>query len=330
MTELQNRVNALVERVEKHQKALKLSDTRFVTRYQRYIGSTKTWRDRLCARDWKEFGEGLEKWERRLNGFVAELDGGIDLQLQVHLENLPIARYGVQCYEALQGQHSDRRVAWLIGPTGVGKSWTMRHIAHEQPAKAAYLHVNRGAKDSLMVLSKLFARYVGSSEEISGAATFQNVVEAIGKNPMTFCVDDVHEGGVLLLKLIKHLVDDTRAKFILGTYPTAWRQLLNGSSDAHSEAQQLIGRSIKPVNKTWTRGLTEADVEAYLKLTLGGNGECRALADRITSTLNQNGNLRTLADAVELAQMNADDVSGEISVDLVERAILSLCPVERK
>lgn len=328
MTEQQERVNRLIERIEAHQAALRLNDSRFVARYQRYLSSTDSWRRRLAARAWGELGKSLDKWEKKLAAFVAEIDGASELS--GFFQAMPIAAYGLNVYDALQGQRSDRRVAWLIGPTGVGKSWTMRWLAKDNPTSAAYVHVNRGAKDSMMTIARLLARAVGATEVAGAAATFGNVVEALKATALTLIIDDVHEGGILMLRLIKHLVDDTRAKFVLGTYPTAWSALVNGSTDAHSEAQQLLGRSIKPIQRRWIKGLTEADMAAYLKLNLGGNGECAVLAERIAPLIQRNGNLRALADALELAQMNADDAGGEMTVDLVEAAVRELCPVEKR
>lgn len=328
MTEQQTRVNKLIERIERHQAALKLPDVRFVARYQRFLGSAKTWRDRLCGRAWADLGASLEKWEKKLSAFVAEIDGTSDIT--EFFDTLPIARYAQAVYDMLQGQRSDRRVAWLIGPTGVGKSWAMLRLARENPTSAAYLHINRGAKESMMVIARMLARAVGATEESGAAATYMNVVEALKANPLTLIVDDVHEGGILMLKLLKHLVDDTRAKMILGTYPTAWRMLVNGSTDAHSEAQQLIGRSLKPVERRWEAGLAEDDVTAFLKLTLGGNGECRVLAEKITPTLRRSGNLRALADAIDLARGNADDDGADLTADLVEAAVREVCPAEKR
>ncbi|HMO51917.1 MAG TPA: ATP-binding protein [Kiritimatiellia bacterium] len=327
MNEQQKNVNALIERIEKHQVALKLNDTQFVARYQRYLGSTKTWRDRLIARNWSEIEKTLDKWEQKLRVFCSELDGMV--QVVDFMESLPIAQYGMQLYSVLQGQKNDRRVGWLIGPTGVGKSWTMARIKDKNARDAAYLHINRGAKDSMMVLSKQLARAVGASIGTSGADTFDNVVDVLIGKSLTLVIDDVQEGGVLMLKLVKHLVDDTRVKLILGTYPTAWNALVNGSTDAMSEAQQLLGRSLKPVNKTWHKGVTASDVAVYLKGAVGG-GDCKVVAERITPILVRNGNFRVLADAVELARINADEAGEDLSADMVADAIEVICPKENK
>ena len=327
MTQQEQHVKDLVTRIQGHQEVLKLSDSRFVARYQRYLGSTRTWRERLCAYKFPELGHNLEKWENKLQAMLAEVSGATGTT--EFFATLPIAQYGESVYDSLQGQMSDRRCAWLIGPTGVGKSWVMKWLARENPTSTAYLHVNRGAKDSMMTLARLLARAVGATEETSGSATYGNVVDVLTSNPLTLMLDDVHEGGVLMLKLIKHLVDDSQARFILGTYPTAWARLLHGSTDGDCEAQQLLGRSLKPIDTRWSKGVTVADVTAYLKLTLGGNGSCRVLAQKITPLLCRHWNFRALGDALELAQMNADDGDGEMSPELVEEAVRTVCPVDR-
>lgn len=331
MTEQQERVNRLIARLERHQAALGMADndTKFVGRYTRHLGSTRQWRHRLIPRSWAELGQNLDKWEKKLLAFVSEIDGTSDIS--EFFESLPIAKYGEAIFNTLEGQKSDRRVAWLIGPTGVGKSWTMLRLARENPSAAAYMHINRGGRESLMELSRAMAAAVGAPVANGGAATFANVVEALKANPITLIIDDVHEGGVLMLKLVKHLVDDTRSKFILGTYPTAWKLLLNGSTEAHIEAQQLLGRSIKPIERRWESGLTPADTTEFLRAVLSGQkAECRVAAERITSTLNKHGNLRVLADAVELARCNSDDSGDDLTPALIEAAVREICPSEKR
>lgn len=325
MNEREKRVNALVERIEQHQKALGLNDAQFVARYQRHIGSYDTWRRRLCARDFKGIGRTLDKWEQRLRRFVSELDGQIVIDRYM---DLPISVYGRQLYDVLQGQVSDRRVGWLIGPTGVGKSWTMANIKSAHATDSAYIHVNRGAKDSMMVLASMLATATGASHDRSGAKTFQNVVDSLIAQPKTLFIDDIHDGGVLMLKLVKHLIDDTPVKVMLGVYPTSWAALVNGSTEAMAEAQQLIGRSIKPISKVWIHGITEGDVSAYLREFVPDDAERKILSAKCAPVLRKNGNLRALDDAVELARMNADDAAAELEAETIWAAVSEVCELD--
>lgn len=313
----------LVERVQKYQGTLKLSDKRFCARFQRFVGSSRTWRQRLCGEDIGDLD--VDRWLKNLRTFVAGIEGA-GSELTDCIEELPIYDYGVTTYERLQGQTTDRRVAWLIGPTGVGKSWTMRSLADAEPVDTRYIHVNRGAKDSMMMIARQLAFYVGAGEAVSAAGTYSNVIDVLQASPMTLMIDDVHEGGVLMLKLLKHMIDESRVKLLLGTYPTAWAKLVGGSTDAHSEAQQLLGRSLKPINKTWLKGVTAGDVEVYLKATVGGNGECAHIAKSITPTIRKHGNLRVLDGALELARMNAEETGELLEPAMVQAAVHELCP----
>jgi hypothetical protein len=328
MNEQQKKVSGLIDRIEKHQKALRLSDNQFVARYQRYLGSAKTWRDRLCGRAWNEFGAKLEKWEKKLASFVTELDGGASMD--EFYRELPVARYGFAIYDALQGTRTDRRCSVLPGSYGIGKTWTLRRIAFENPTKAVFVSANETWKDSRMQIARGLAMALGCAEGTSAAGTFQNVIEHLRANPVTVLIDEVHEGGVLLMKLVKALINETQAKFILGTYPTAWNRLVTGSTDATAEAQQLLGRTMKPIKTDWIKGLNLRDVEKYLELSTGLNGECRLLAEQILPEVKRGGNLRLLADAVELAKMNADETGEEIDAELVQAAVRELCPTDRK
>ena len=328
MSEQQEKISSLVKRIEKHQKELKLNDSQFVARYQRYIGTSKTWRERLCTRNWKEFGTRLDKWEKKLTAFVLEIDGGSDLE--TYYTDLPIAKYTQAAYHILQGTDTDRRCVWIIGTTGTGKTWALRKIAQDNRTDAAYLSANETWKDSRMQIARGFALALGCAEGLSAAGTFRNVLEHLKGHPITLCVDEMHEGGVLLMKLVKSIINETRAKLMLGIYPTAWSRLLNGSTDATAEAQQLLGRSLKPIATQWVRGLTLKDVEKYLDCAAGLNGDCRVLAERILPEIRRGGNLRFLADSVELARMNADETGEDLDGELIEAAVRELLPAQER
>lgn len=328
MTDQQQRVNKLIERIERHQATLKLSDKRFVARYQEYIGSTKTWRERLIPRAWDEMGKSLEKWEQNLNRLTSLLDGG--QEIGDYFEEMPIAQYAQTMYDMLQGQNNDRRVVFLIGPTGIGKSWAMKRLASQNPNESAYIYTNECWDESMPQIARGLAQVVGATvNKTSGRDTFAHVTQLLRAMPITLMIDDVQKAGVLGLKLIKSLVDDTRVKFILGVYPQSWNKLIHGSTDAYAEAQQIIGRTIKPVSMHWKDGLRHQDISAYMKASRV-TGDCVAIAQRITQIVQKNGNMRILADAVSLAGMNADEQNIAFDAGLVEAAVRDLCPRESR
>jgi len=324
MTDQQQRVNKLIERVEAHQKALALNDTRFVMRYRKRLRSPDSWRRGLCARDWDRIGRTLDKWEAELNQLVALLDGG--QQINEYYEQLPIAQYGQNVFDLLQGQTTDRRVAFLIAPTGVGKSYVMKWLALKNPGEVSYVYANECWAESMGKIAKGMAEQVGAViDKTSGKTTFENVTESLAQHPITMCLDDWQKTGVLGMKLIKSLVDATRARFILGVYPSSFATLISSSSAAWSEAQQIIGRAVKPIHREWMKGVTKADVVAYLSAA-GVKGDLDVGAGRMHKDVQDNGNLRVLADAVTDAKLSADEDDYTLDTALVEKALTALCP----
>lgn len=317
----QEKVSGLIARIEKHQQALTLSDRRFVARYQEFLKSTDTWRRGMIPRDWSRLGARLDKWQALLARLVASIDGGSDLEDV--FEELPITEYGQELFDMLQGQRTDRRVGWIIGPTGVGKSFLMHHLARQNPLDTAFVHVRPNWMNNMTRISAGLAFAVGAKAAPTASLQMDNVAEALKANAMTLMIDDLHEGGNLMLRIVKHLVDDTRAKFILGTYPTAWNRLVRGSTDAACEMQQLIGRSIKPINRTWMAGLTMQDVMAYLRACKMPAD--RVLCDRITPILNAHLNFRGLADAIDLIRMKDESGEMEITGTVVTMAVQAVC-----
>jgi hypothetical protein len=325
MTEQQEQINSLVARLEKHQAALRLNDSQWVARYGRYVGSQKTWRNRLCQRDWTELGGRMEKWVAKLTQLVTVIDGGS--VTEEFYDKLPISEYGRRRYEILQGQTNDRRCVVLLGLYGVGKTVTLRRLNEENPTTSVYVRAMASWRESLMQISLGMARALGCKEGLSAAATFNNVVEHLKANPVTVMIDEVHEAGVLIFKLIKTLIDETRAKFMIASYPTAWTRLCNGSNDAYAEAQQLIGRTMKPIDMTWCKGVVVRDIEVYIEAATELNGESRPLAERVLPAVRRGGNLRLLADAIEMAKIAADSGGGELGAREIEACVNELCPV---
>ncbi len=92
LTEEQRKLEGLVARIEAHQAELGLGDAPFVARYQRHLGSAKTWRDRLCARKWDELN--IQKSLERLSGLVDRIEGLAFVHQRI-VEHLPITAYAL-------------------------------------------------------------------------------------------------------------------------------------------------------------------------------------------------------------------------------------------
>lgn len=316
MNEKMQEMERLVDRIAQHQTDLGLSDNAFVARYQTHLNSAKTWGHRLKVKNFAEMK--VERWLSKLRAFVRELDGQAE-GMRV-AEELPITQYALLLYERLQGTATDRRIAWLIGDYGVGKSWALRHLAARNRGTTAYVEALETWRENKGRIIRGFAKAVGLADGNSPGDLFEGLLDHLRANPITLLVDEAHHGGVMILKMMKSIVNQTRAKIICGTYPTALRKLETSGSDAVAEARQVLGRSVKPIDWRWAGGVGVEDVKAYLQHVGGLNGAARAAAEKVTPMVRGDGNLRQLADAMDDASLMAgdEDINQEQLVSAVQ------------
>lgn len=326
LTDEQRKLEALISRVEQHQAELGLGDTPFVARYARYLGSAKTWRDRMIPRAWGEIK--IPSAIERLSALVDRINGMAFVHARI-VESLPITAYALACYEIMDARADDRRVSWLIAPTGVGKSWAMQAVMTKARSASAYVQADSTWKDKPIHIAAGIAKAIGAGVGNGACETMGNIVEHLRGNKITICVDDVQDMGVAGLKILKSLIDKTPSRLILGIYPTGWSALMSASTAARSEAHQLLGRSIKPLVTHWAGGVREADVEAFMK-ACKVQGSLMAIAGRMTPHLKSGGNLRTLADALDNATADAEERGIVLSAGLVEEHVLALLNKELK
>ncbi|MBK8255606.1 MAG: ATP-binding protein [Polyangiaceae bacterium] len=309
----------LINRAAQHQADLRLTNSQFATRYAAYVGSHKSWEHRLLPRKWDELKPAT--WLPKLRKFVALLDGASqDLDI---FSTLPIVRHAEYLYETLQSRTNDRRCAMLIGTQGTGKSMALRHVQRSNKFAPVFVSANETWKDSRMRIATALATAVNASVSTSASGTFQTVVENLKASPITLLIDEAHEGGVLLMKLVKTIINETQSRIMLAVYPTAWNRLINGANDAYAEAQQLLRRTWRPVKPDWLAGINEPDLEAWAKAV-----ELPALKARAADLLprvRKHGNFSLLADALERSRLIADEAETELTPDLFCAQIHELC-----
>lgn len=321
----QHELDQLIARIERHQKELRLSHSRFATRFAKYVGSHKSWEFRLLARKWDELKP--ETWIPKLKKFVNEIDGSVGVQ-EIFAE-LPIVKHASYLYDVLQTKTNDRRCAMLIGTQGTGKTLSLRHLQRVNNFGPAFMSANETWKDSRMQIAMAFALAVDAPIKSSASQTFQGAIESLKANPRDIFIDEAHEGGVLLIKLVKSVINETPSRVILGIYPTAWRRLINGATDVYAEAQQLLRRTIRPIKRDWVNGINTHDVEAWCEAV-----ELKGFNPRIKEflpTIRCHGNYSLLADALERAQVIADERDEAVTGELFSDQLLELCrePVQQ-
>ena len=323
MNEEQKKLDALIARVEEYQKQLGANDNQFATQHKAFVGSYDSWTRRLKPRAFAELN--IAKWEPKLRALVARIDGQTHA-LMIYAQ-MPMAAFAELRFNQLQGATSDRRCVPLIGDYGTGKSWSLRNLQRNNPGETCFVEFGETARESKGAIVRKLGRALGLGDDTNPDRGFDAVLDSLSAAPRTLLIDEGHHGGLMLLKLIKTIINSTKAKVMLGTYPTAWNRLTTQSSDAIAEARQFLGRCIKPIEMRWTKGSPDMDIADYIRLAAElGKTESAALARKIGAGIRANGNLRLLADAVDRAKIDADEKDAAVTADAIESAVCALVP----
>jgi len=321
----QAELDRLIGRAEQHRVALGLTHSQFASRYAQFVGSHKSWEFRLLNRKWDELKPNT--WLPKLRKFSLALDGAT--QDREIFTNLPIVAHAEYLYQALQTRGNDRRCAMLIGIHGTGKTVALRHVARaDKRAAPVFLNCNETWKDSRMRIATALALGVNASLSHSASQTFQNALEVLKGTPVTILIDEAHEGGVLLMKLVKTIINETQSRVMLSIYPTAWTRLLNGANDAYAEAQQLLRRTLRPVKSDWNCGINLKDLAVWSKaVEMPG---MKVAAEPLLGRIRKHGNYSLLDDALERARLVADERDDDVTPALVCDQINELCGASRE
>ena len=310
----------LVDRLAAQQGNLKLSNAAFVARFRDargalLLGSERTW-ERMKVADWSTLN--LDRWIQRLRETVGQIDGGTPLE-EIY-EDLPFYRAATAELARLEGQTNDRRVLVILAITGTGKTIWARTQTRTSPATRLYLRATPAWRESGMAVCLELARAMGFADAVQGqsyAAAVALVENHLRLNRRTVMIDEAHDGGIPLMKLLRHWIDTTDTRFVYMAYPTEWARVLAASRGHLAEAKQFIGRSLKPILDDWAGGPTDKDVIKFIAHRTGGLNASGPMVKEIAPIIRQGGGLRLLADGIAEAAQSTD--TGEISLaDLLE------------
>jgi hypothetical protein len=313
-------LDALITRIEAHQSALGLSDARFAARYQAHLRSADSWVRTLKARDpLRLTSRNHARWHRDLSALLARITDPAGGEA---VWPLPILAEATRLFERLQGASGDVRIGWLIGPTGVGKSVSLRHLHRVHAPATAYVLVPPAWRDSRAALLGGLAEALGVTPAPGAAQTHARLVARLTHDPVTLLVDEMHEGGVPLVSILRAIIDLTRARILCATHPAGYRRLVDGPIGL-GETRQLAGRSLRPIAQDWRAGMRAADVRAWLAHALPHlNAEALDCLSRELHPHARQWGMRHLAQALPAARAISGDE--EVTPDALRRAVAAM------
>jgi DNA transposition AAA+ family ATPase len=313
-TDQEKELKDLVRRLDAYQAALKLSDGAWCARYGRYIGTAKTWRERMHGGKMAELSTTAPKWIGQLRTLITIFEGGSVLE---EFYETPFYKRVKRGVETLEGQTNDRRCYVVLAETGTGKTVAARKLASEHITTRTCTSALTHWRENKVAILQGLCEALGCKPLIGGAGPAMDALKlTLRATPRTLFIDEAHQGGVMLMRLIKDLINETPSRFVYLALATEFVRVQGATSGSIVEARQFLGRCIKPICDDWRGGCTQRDVAEYLKAAL--NGESWAtVAHEIAAAVRRNYNLRLLADAVDAARNQADDDDSAVTAELV-------------
>lgn len=284
-----------VARMAEIQRVRKLTDKQMVKEYPD-LGSTKTWTDRLLGGLWSELK--LDRWiliARRVNtildGFTPD---------ETFYPTMPFAAEMDARLLQLELQTNDRRILVCLAPTGTGKSAFTRWAVLRPGTRRACLRLRPTKRNKFLHIYREIGRACGTDITTSNVSAAEDaVITLLQSSPRTLFLDQAHEGGVVMMHILRALVDETPSRFVYLAYNTAYRNVLNGSTDAMTEAKAFIGRCIKPAFDLYKAGTRLEDVKFFLQRDAGlDKNAAESISPCILPVLQRHTNLRLLEDAI--------------------------------
>lgn len=319
--ELRAHALEIIRRVKEIQETLKLSDRELVARYP-HLGSARSWRDRMVSGTLE--GLNLKRLGSRLTELAQILDGGTPLE--TYVEDLGFSAIMSVKLARLEGQRTDRRILPCLAPTGVGKTVWARRAYNENRASRLYVRANPSWRDNLVHICHGILDRMGEQPTSSGKkAALDHLVAKLRVEPKTLIIDEAHEGGVALMRVVKVLIDETDSRCVYLAYATEFDRVRSATVGNLIEAQQFLGRCQKPIFDAYANGTQEADVQTYLRRVAGLRGEIAVVAREMLPLLRKNYNLRLLDDAISEAKLRADNSDEDLTAAGVLRVVREMC-----
>ena len=325
-----SQITELVKRFSGHQRALGLTDARFAARYEQFLGSHKTW-TKLKDGTWPGH-VSAERIAAKLKAFAEHLDGARSFDTESFFERLPYVVGMNAQFECLLASPLDIRGLISIAPQGVGKSWWASSIIEQNkreatPAPYFYLRLLHSWRDRSYKIQCAIQEKLGGTKTKNPGDQMEDLIrhaKALGE--IVLILDEAHNGGIALFKVLKDLIDETPMRFVYLGFPTEFDIVVGSNKSNIGESRQTLRRCMQPIHDDYRDGIGAEDIEVFLAgCGLKSNAELRKVSAEIQPYITARYNLTTLATAVRQARKEADDNNAPLSLDLVTNALAALC-----
>lgn len=273
----------------------------------------------------------------QVKAMAAAIGGGSEDGADTLYEDMSTAKAVRAAYTRLRLSNTKAKLVIVEGQTGMGKTSAGEIIANktrELNPTASIHHIEASAawkgRPGPMMAAMLSALGMPDNSRAT-ASKLEKLVEALGQRPTTFIMDEIHDGGVDMLRTLKTLLNRSGVKIILLAHPRLFRDLEN---EAWDDVRQLTGNRL--LARIDLGRVNEADVTLMLTKRLPLlTGDSRAsAAAALTKAAHGNGNyalirevivrLKRSASKTKAKALTSQDVDKAIRDELRDRKALHL------
>lgn len=246
------------------EQAPRLSDERLVRRF-RDLGSTRTY-SRLIEGDVSSLK--VEKHLPAYRKVVAAVRALAGLSDEPIYEDLTPALETGAAVAGVAPRHDKERLVVIEGPTGSGKTESLKLIVRKYEGNVALVEANATWRRMRVALADILRGLGGESGEGAGgkqiADLLREIIDVLRQQRMILAIDEGHHLNADCLNLVKTILNRTDSIVVVAAIDTIWQKL---TAKNWEEAKQLLQ------NRMYTRVRldppTPQDAELFLKRRVG-------------------------------------------------------------
>lgn len=241
----------------------------------------------------------------RLRAIAAEIGGNVDAADPLY-EDMGTAKLVRQAFTRLRMSNTKAKLVIVEGQTGMGKTSAGEIISAKMralnPAACIFkIEATAAWRGRAAPMMAAMLRALGMPDTTRSASVrLEKLVDALNQRPAVFIVDEIHDGGVDMLRTLKTLLNRSHLKLVLLAHPRLFRDLEN---EAWDDVRQLTGNRL--LARIDLGRVTEADTLLMLTKRLPKFDEAKKAAATLAKAAHGNGNYAVIREVIARMQKQA-------------------------
>lgn len=330
---LESQAKSLAKQIDAWREVNNLTKAALLRRFSSLLGSDRTYA-KMMAGQLADLDAGMwvDKYSEALERITRDADSAGDEILWSDLTGVRQVR--AVALAMLRTTENDR-CALLMGENGMGKTSAFTLLKRQHEEKMVIVQAVDGLTASAFAFAgQLLLALEGGGNSLDAvrrlpsnfAARLGSLQDKLRSRRLIIAIEEGQDLGEGAFKLIKTLINTTRAGFIIAAIPTLWRNLARANFE---DVAQLTGNRN---GGSITLKLNEADVEKALtrlcpKRDLTPKETRHVISQLLTKSLKQ-GYFKFVVKALRRAQaladngaVTADHLAAGIDAELEDRGI---------